>query len=492
MASPISFGEWMPDQDDRRNGALEAKGVVSISGNYAPLPDVVFYAGASGETDTTALGLRGVYDSSNNGQIFAGDTSKLYQMQSRVMTDVSKSGGYSVASDAWWMFEQFGDYVVAVATGAAPQVFQMGTSSAFADLGGSPPSSADSVARVNDFLMLGKDFTVHWSAFNDITDWTPSATTQAGNQELDQAQGHIQTIIGGDYALILQERAIRRALYIGPPVIWDFGQDAVETKRGAVGPFAAEKYGRTVFFAADDGFYAFDGQSSQPIGQGKVDDYYRRRLNYGHRQSVQVAVDTIRRLVLFGIPTGSSTTINELLIYSLTDGRWTHDDIAARRLSSMPVEAYTVDSFHLFEPSDDLDSSNLDGLHIDSNAFDEKRRLVAGFDVANNRLFTLSGLARAATIETGEFEIEPGRRSEVRELWPVGNFGQADVSMSVGRRVLPGGSVAYSNPTAMNRAGFCPQRVDSRFMRGRIQIAAGSAWTRAIGVHHDAATTSER
>lgn len=492
MPGHIPFGEWMPDQDDRRSAALEAKGVVSISGNYAPLYGVAAYAGSNGDTTTTALGLKGVYDSSNNGQIFAGDTAKLYQMQSSVLTNVSKSGGYTVATDAWWMFEQFGDYVVAVATGAAPQVFQMGTSSAFSDLGGSPPSSADSVARVNDFLMLGKDFTVHWSAFNDITDWTPSATTQAGNQLLDQAQGHIQTIVGGDYAVILQERAIRRALYVGPPVIWDFGQDAVETKRGAVGPFAADRYGRTVFFAADDGFYAFDGQSSQPIGQGKVDDYYRNRLNYGYRHQVQVAVDTIRRLVFFGIPADGATDISELLIYSLTDGRWTHDDISIRRLSSMPVESYTVDSFHNFEASDDLDTVNLDPYHIDSNAFDEKRRLVAGFDTANDRLFTLSGPSRAAVIETGEFEIAPGRRAEVRELWPVGNFGQSDVSMSVGRRSLPGSPVTYSNATAMNRAGFCPQRVDGRFLRGRMQLGAAGSWSRAIGVHHDAVETSER
>jgi hypothetical protein len=493
MPSTIQFQEWTPDVPDRKNGALEAKGVVSIAGSYAPFKSFSEYNGSSAATDATCLGLKGVYDSDGNGQIFAGDGAKLYKLVSRAATDVSKAGGYTVGTDEWWGFEQFGDYVVAVAAGEAPQVYQMGVSTDFANLAGSPPSGATSVARINDFLMLGKDFTVYWSAFNDITSWAASATTQAGNQELDQSQGKIQTIVGGQYAAIFQERAIRRAIYAGPPVIWDFGQDAVETKRGAIGPNAAARFGGSIFFAADDGFYVFDGNASTPIGSGKVDAYFQRRLNYGYRYKVCVGIDTINKFAVFGIPAGSATNISELLIYSLTDGRWTHDEVDLEWLTDMPVEALTVDNFDTYEPSDDLDTSNLDPINIDSNVFDEKRRLLAGVSLSNHRIGTFSGATRQATIETGEFEPAAGQRALVTELWPVGDFSSSAVSMSVGyRRALPGATVAYTQGTGMNRAGYCPQRIDARFLRARAQIAAGSIWTRAEGVHHTSVLTGGR
>jgi hypothetical protein len=81
----------------------------------------------------------------------------------------------------------------------------------------------------------------------------------------------------------------------------------------------------------------------------------------------------------------------------------------------------------------------------------------------------------------------------VTELWPVGDFSSSAVSMSVGyRRALPGAAIAYTQPTAMNRVGYCPQRIDARFVRARMQITAGSIWTRAEGVHHTAVLTGGR
>ena len=492
MPDPIALGEWTPDRPDRKNAAMEAQGVISIAGDYAPLKDLSRY-GSQAATTGTCLGFKGVYNSSADGAIFMGDSTKLYTLASRVATNVSKVGGYSVATEAWWQFEQFGSYVVAVAPSTAPQVYQMGVSSAFADLSGSPPQ-ASCIATVNDFLMMGKDFTVHWSAFNDITSWTPSATTQAGNQLLNQSQGKIQCIVGaGEYAAIFQERAIRRAIYVGPPVKFDFGQDSVETARGCVSPFAAVKFGRLIYYASDDGFYAFDGSGSTPIGAGKVDDYYARNLNYGYRHRICAAVDSVNKLIVFGIPSGTSTNISEILIYSLGDGRWTHDYVSLEHMSAMPVEALTVDNFDLFEPSDSLDSPNLDAINIDSSVFDEKRRLLAGVSSTGHLLGTFTGANRAAIVDTGEFETTPGRRALITELWPVGDFQQASISASVGyRRALPGASVQFTGATSMNRVGFCPQRIDARYVRARLRVAAGATWRRLEGVHATAEATGGR
>lgn len=492
MPEPIPFAEWLPDRSDRENPAFEAKGVISQAGQYAPFPDIQDYS-ADAEADAIVLGGDTFYDDETAPHIFVGDSSKLYHLESRVATDRSQAGGYTVGSSDTWQFAQFGNNVVAVTRNEAPQHFDMGASPivAFADLSGSPPTGATSVARVNDFLMMGEGFTVHWSAFNDIEDWTPDATTQAGNQELDQERGEIISIVGLDYAAIFQERGIRRAIYVGGSIIWDFGQDYVEKARGCIARNAATPFGRIIFYAADDGFYAFDGQASTPIGVGKVDSYFTRNLNYAFRHKISVGIDYSRKLVVWACPMGSNQLPSELLIYSVQDGRWTHDEIGLEFLFDSPAEPFNVDNFDTLFPADDLDGT-IEPNDIDSSVFDDRRIRLAGWQT-NHRLGLFTGGARAATIETRETEIAPGRRALLTEVWPLGDMAMGAVSASVGyRKALPGAGKTYTTASQMNRAGFCPQRIDARFGSVRLQIAAGSTWRRMEGVHVTAVPTGGR
>jgi hypothetical protein len=490
--TPLAFAEWQPDLSDRTNPAAEARGVISQAGQYAPFPDIQDYD-ADAETAAVCVGARAVYDSTKVPHIFMGDASKLYELQSRAATDVSNASGYSLGSDDGWQFAQFGDNAVAVAGSEQPQFRFMGTSSPvdFADIT-EAPANATSVARVGDFLMMGKDFTAHWSAFNDFSEWTPDDTTQAGNQELDQEQGEIQVLIGLDYAAIFQERAIRRAIYVGPPVIFDFGQDYVEKARGCIARNGAAAYGRLIFYVADDGFYVFDGQASTPIGQGKVDTYFTGRLNYAYRHKICVGIDGIRKLAVFGFPAGSSQLISELLIYSIRDGRWTHDEIDLEHLFDTPAEPETIDlSSGFWDQS--IDDEPVASFNIDSGVLDDRRRRLAGVQSSTHRLGLFTGNARAATMETKESEFSPGRRGLVTEVWPMGDFPAGSVSASIGyRKALPGEAKVYTSPAQMNRAGFCPARTDARFGSVRLQVGAGAAWRRAEGVHVTAVQTGQR
>lgn len=491
MAETIPFAAWEPDKSDRANPASEAKGVLSVAGQYGPFRNIVDYNGASAATVAACLGAAVFYDSTNLPHIYLGDAAKLYHVESRIATDRSVGGGYTLVSEEDWDFAQFGDLVVAVSGSEAPQVHDMTPgNTAFANLAGSPPSNATSVARVNDFLMMGKNFTLHWSAFNTPTDWVPAVATQAGTQLLDQEKGLIKKIIGLDYAAIFQERGIRRANYVGPPIVWDFGQDYVEKERGCISRHAAAAWGRVIYYVSDDGFYSFDGQASTPIGYGKVDEYFARRLNYSYRHKVRTVC--VGKYFLVGFPAGSSTNISEIMAYSINDQRWTHDLMDLEVLFASPAEPFTVDNFHLLFTSDNLDDTAITPDDIDSAAFADLRRLLAGVQT-NHRLGFFSGTNRQAILETGEFEGKPGQRAKVTEIWPMGDFQQGAVSASVGyRRALPGEAIAYTNPTGMNRVGFCPQNIDARFLRGRLLIGAGATWRRAEGISHTSVLTGQR
>jgi hypothetical protein len=491
-AAALRIGAAGEDTTDPWTGWVEEFVMWSVAlhtANFTP-PTNPYHFGAGAED--VVLGADTFYDSDTAPAIFYGDAARLYRLVSRMAVDVSLAGGYSLGSSDTWQFAQFGDNVVAVARAEDPQHYVIGTSVDFANLAGTPPSGATCVARVNDFLMLGKEFTVHWSAFNDIEDYTPDPATQAGNQELDQERGEIISIVGLDYAAIFQERGIRRAIYVGPPVIWDFGQDYIEKARGCIARNAAVAFGRIVFYAADDGFYAFDGQSSTPIGHGKIDNYFSRNLNYAYRHKISVGIDYQRKLVVWACPMGSNQLPSELLIYSVQDGRWTHDVIDVEFLFDSPAEPFTVDNFDTLFPADDLDGT-ISPDDIDSSVFDDRRVRLAAFHTGDHQLGMFTGAARQAIIETRENELAPGTRALLTEVWPLGDFQPGEVAASIGyRRALPGAAKVYTGASQMNRAGFCPQRIDARFGSVRLQVSAGATWRRGEGVHVTAIQTGKR
>lgn len=483
MADPqfVKFAEWMPDAADRESGLTEAKGVVARAGSYAPLssPVQIEIDGTPAALDGDCLGAAQFWDSEASVP-FAGDASKLYRLISSAVTDVSKAGGYSLSDDNVWDFAQFGANIVAVSENENPQLYTLGSSTDFADLSGSPPQ-ARCVGRIGDHLFLGHDSTVTWSAFNDITDWTADPGTQAGSQTLDQAGGRVQAIVGGLIpSAIFQERQIRRVLFTGGSTIWDFGQEAAETRRGALATHAVVQVGRLIFYASEEGFYVWDGQQSIPIGENKIDRYFLGNLNFPQRHRISAAYDSTNKAVVFGYPAGSATTPSEQLIYSLTDRKWTRDDVPMQTLLGLPQPGFTLETLNQFFGSTDIENWD---LSLDSPQLREGASLLAGVD-DENTFVLFSGDARQATIDTIETELQPGRRGRVSQLWPIVDVASvASVTARVGARSRPGGTVSFGANTVMNVAGFCPVRTDDRFLRARVRIAAGANWRRAEGVH---------
>ena len=144
----INFGPWLPDQPDLNNkGVTVATNVVPAANGYRSFPGFNQFSNAA---DARIRGIFAGKDSSESVSLFAGDKNKLYKFtqSNSNLTDVSKSGSpaYTLAGPERWRFVQFGETVIAAGgVNNNLQKFVLGTDSAFADLGGSPPK-ADFIA----------------------------------------------------------------------------------------------------------------------------------------------------------------------------------------------------------------------------------------------------------------------------------------------------------------------------------------------------------
>ena len=378
----IQFGEWLPDQPDYSNpGVTRAENVIPAAGGYRSLPEFVAY---SGEATGNINGVFAAKDNDGNVKLFAGDNTKLYEFDSSDsgLDNISKASNYTLTTpEERWRFVQFGKDVIAVGgLGVNPQRYTLGTSSLFADLGGSPPD-ADFVAVVRDFVWLGNvddgsgnrlPYRVQWSGFNDITSWT-AGTDQSDFQDIPDA-GNVTGMVGGEYCTILMERAIVRATYSGPPLIFQF--DKVETARGCQVPGSICNIGHTVFYLSDDGFYAFDGQQSQNIGAEKIDKFFFDRFQcraQGQDDGERRSAEPDRGLVLcverqHRRRAGQAADLqlcHRSLVYRLGAGRL---------IAPMFTPAYTLEQLDNVNASIDALPASLDSALYKGGQFSIRRR----------------------------------------------------------------------------------------------------------------------
>lgn len=479
----IGFGRWLPDQMTLESqGAEKALNVVPItSRTYGPIYALSESWNALDSACLGAASFKGI-----NGTVvnFAGTASKLYQLQSSVWTDVSKMGGYAVTTGDKWSFSQFGDDVIAVNGTDAPQVWTIGSSTEWADLGGSPPV-ARFTAQVRDFVFLGRISAARnklaWSAINNDAGWT-AGVDQSDDQEIPTG-GSIMSIIGGEIAIVLSDSAINRFTYVGSPLI--FQRDTISIEHGTPCQNATIGYQGAVFFVSWDGFWALqNGSEMVPIGDQQVDRTFWNDpeigVNQAYLYNVVGAYDPINKLAVWSYPSVQSTdgAIDSMMIWNRTLGQWSFAQIPLEWIYAVSTsQGYNIDTL-------DAVYGNLDAIPVslDSALLLGSGKFTLGAFSTSHKFANFGGATMQAIIDTTEGQIFKGKRGLVTEVWPLIDGGTA-ITAAVGYRNLPNEAVSYATAAPQNAVGFCPARVDARYHRARVTIPAGSDWTHALGIN---------
>jgi hypothetical protein len=151
----LSYGEWKPDLSDYESATSQnVVNVLPRGDGYGPFPSLTALSASLGSQCRGAFVAR---KTDGSVTIFAATATDLFIMDNTVFAwnKVSKAGGpySSVSSADQWRFGQFNNLVIAVQANVPPQVYDVTTSTAFADLAGSPPQ-ARYIDIVGRFVVL--------------------------------------------------------------------------------------------------------------------------------------------------------------------------------------------------------------------------------------------------------------------------------------------------------------------------------------------------
>jgi len=470
----FELGEWLPDQPKLGNpGATIAKNVYPRPRGYSPFGELMYLSSAM---SSRPLGGKSLTASDSTSRVYAGSATKLYSLHGGSTTDLSKAGGYTNTA-TYWDFAAYGDIAIATNFADNPQYIDMTSGTAFADL--TTAFKARTCAVVRDFMMFGntwdstdgnKPERARWSALGDYTDYTVSATTQSDYQDTPGG-GSLQRIFGGEYAVFLFEHAVYRVNYVGSPAVFQF--DEVETDRGLFTPGAAAQNGNMIYYLDSDGFYAFNGSQSMPIGNEKVDRWFWSQLDASQAARISCAIDHDAKCVVWSFPgqNNASGQPTHTIQFNYEVNRWAYSEITHDLIIPLLTSDFTLETLDSLE-------NNVDNLTIsvDSRVLYEGSSLLGMFE--SFKLASNQGAPLTAVMESKEVQPNAGRRSQITEAWPLIDGGSA--SIQVGTRNRQQDTVSWGTAVTTNSTGFAPISDEGRYVRIRMTVTGD--WDDAQGV----------
>lgn len=424
-AKARSLHAWIDNSSDRW----------IVAGTYNKL---YVYSGAGTQYDITPTGFTAGYEDANSpvgyGNSFYGVDAYGTQRQESDIPEPATT----------WSMDAWGEYLVACSD-ADGKIYEwtLATGTAAAVVTNAPISNRGAVVTDERFLMAlgagGNPRKVQWSDREDNTTWTPAATNEAGDIEL-QTDGRIECGVRvQNQTLVLTDTDAHTATYSGPPYVYGF--ERVGTSCGIVSKQAVSVIDRGAVWMGSRSFYTYGGGTVQEI-DSDVADYVFSDINRSQVSKVVAVSNAKFSEIRWFYPSSASTENDRYVAFNYQDNTWTIGSLARTAAIDAGVYRYPIYA----NPSDKKIYEHEVGLNYDgATPFAESGPIMIG--VGDN----------VAHIN----EMIPDERT------------QGDVTATFKTRFYPNdtertyGPYSMSNPTSL--------RVTGRQVRVRVE-GSGQDW----------------
>lgn len=465
----IPFGPYAPDKPARLNdGVLRtASGVYPMPEGYRPIGQWAQVISALPSAPKGGASFTSPYGVSS---IIAGTQGALYHGTTAGFVEIGSN--YSVPESGRWRFAQFGG--LAIATNGSDPMQKIDLSDFTVEaLAGSPPK-AEMLAVVKDFLVAGvvdgQINTIRWSAINNAEGWTVGLD-QSDIQVFPDG-GRVNGLVSGEIGLVLQRNAIRRIAYVGGNLI--FTIDNTHPGVGCVSVHTLAQWGRMAWFWSDLGPMEWDGADVSLIGDELVTRYIQSRYGKDAWPSVSTAVDPVNGVVMWAVPASGSTAA-QLIGFHWRLRRWFTAPYDSPIIFGGVTRDITMDDQ---DPAtgaadDDMDGSGL--ITLDDSSFRGGDPRLYAFN-GSYALGAFTGTPMAATLELGDLELVKGARSNIR-MCRVETDATSGVTLTLSHKERLGDAATDDSYTSITASGDMPVRTSGRYVRPKVQIAAGTDWS---------------
>ena len=235
----------------------------------------------------------------------------------------TSSGVYDEATT--WALDTWGEYLLACSSEDGKiYEWQLNTAVLPTALTNAPVSNNSMVVTEERFVFAlgagGNPRKVQWCDRENNTSWTPSATNEAGDFEL-QTQGQIMCGVRmRGRTLILTDQDAHIATYSGPPFVYGF--ERVGTACGISSRKVLVAIDEGAFWMNSKGFYTFDGSVATEI-KCDVLDYVFGDINQSQITKTYAVHNSQHGEVWWFYPSEGSNENDRYVALDYKEGHWT-------------------------------------------------------------------------------------------------------------------------------------------------------------------------
>ncbi len=221
-----------------------------------------------------------------------------------------------------WSLDTWGEYLLACSSKDGKiYEWQLNTAVLPTALTNAPTSNVSMLVTEERFVFAlgasGNPRKVQWCDREDNTAWTPAATNEAGDFEL-QTQGQIMCGIRmRGRTLIITDQDAHIATYSGPPFVYGF-----ERACGIASRKALVAVDEGAFWMGNKAFYTFDGSIATEI-KCDVLDYVFNDINTNQITKTVAVHNSQHGEVWWFYPSESTTENDKYVVLDYKEGHWT-------------------------------------------------------------------------------------------------------------------------------------------------------------------------
>jgi hypothetical protein len=343
-----------------------------------------------------------------------------------------------------WSLDTFGQYLLACSsTDGKIYEWQLNTANDAVVVTNAPVSNTGIIVTEERFVFAlgagGNGRKIQWCDREDNTTWTPAATNEAGDIDL-QTSGQIMLgIKARGQTLILTDHDAHAATYQGPPFVYGF--ERIGSSCGAISRRCAASVDRGVFWMGNRGFFAFAGGQVQDV-PCEVSDYIFNNLSASQKSLVHAVTNSKFNEIWWFYPSAASTECDSYVVFNYEENHWTIGTLA--RTSGIDVGVFADPIWF-----------GTDGI-----AYNQE----TGFNLSAETVFA----------ESGPFEIGSGDTTMMASMLIPDEKTQGQVTVTFKTRFHPNDTERSYGP--YNMAAPTDVRFTGRQVSMRVNGAISGSW----------------
>ena len=159
---------------------------------------------------------------------------------------------------------------------------------------------------------------IRWSDQESVTDWTPSATNQAGSVRLSHGSEIITAIQTRQEIIVWTDSTVYSLQYLGPPYVW--GVQLLGDNISILGQNSIAQASGVVYWMGTDKFYSYDGRVNTLSCD--LRKYIYQDINLTQNQQCFASTNEGFNEVWFFYCSANSTSIDRYVVYNYLENTW--------------------------------------------------------------------------------------------------------------------------------------------------------------------------